>query len=157
MAVDIGKLFAKPGFSRDAQLLLLQPVAEGRDQRSGPRLTGRETLAGRYPADFGFNGVDLSYTAQAFSRDFGSIAIEHLLQLATCVRPAIRHADWFAALAGGVRQAVVALIAIDLQSAIKTLQDLFCVLTGAVGGIGEDHAGRIGTAPPPIITASAQK
>ena len=152
VAVDIGKFFSEAGLGRDAQPLFLQPLAESADQRNGPLLAGAETLAGRRPADFSFNGVELGDPAQALRRNLGAIAVEHLLQFATCVRPTICHADRVAALAGGARQAVVALIAVDLQGAIKALQDPFCVLTGAAGGVGEDHAGRIGTAPPPIIT-----
>ncbi|PVH27442.1 hypothetical protein DDE20_17635 [Pararhodobacter oceanensis] len=57
-----------------------------------------------------------------------------------------------AALAGGTRQAVVALIAIDRQGAVKALQDPFCVFTGEASGVGGGHAVRNGTAPSSITT-----
>ena len=46
MAGDIGKLLAEPGLGRDTGALLLQPFAEGLDQRRGPRLPFGETALG---------------------------------------------------------------------------------------------------------------
>ena len=53
VAGDIGELLAEAGLGRDASALLFQPIAEGLDQRRGPRLSFGETALGRAAADLG--------------------------------------------------------------------------------------------------------
>jgi len=67
--MDVGELFAQPGFGRDLAALRLQPVAEGCDQRGAASLTGRQALAGVNATEIGFNGIDLGDAAQAFGGD----------------------------------------------------------------------------------------
>lgn len=149
--MDIGELFAKAGFGGDAQPLFLQPFAKSADQRSGACLTSREALVRRHPADFGFNGIEPCDPAQALSRDLGSIAVEHFRQLAPGMRPAMRDTDQAAALAGGARQAIVALIAVELQDPVEAVQDPLSVQPTSVRSIEEDPR-RVYAIPAPIIT-----
>jgi hypothetical protein len=51
--------------------------------------------------------------------DLGAIAVEDFLEFAPRVRPAVRHPNGRAALAGRFGQPVVAGVAIDLQNAIE--------------------------------------
>jgi len=68
--VDVGQLFAQPGFGGDLTALRLQPFAEGCDQRGTASLTGGQALAVRDTTDISFNGINLGDAAQAFGGDF---------------------------------------------------------------------------------------
>lgn len=106
---------------------------------------------GGLPPDLGLNAVELSDPAQAVSRDFRTVAVEDLLQLAPRMRPAVGHRDRRAALAGGARQSIVTGISIQLQDAVEALQDLLGMGASTAWAIGEDHAGRVIAAPSTII------
>ena len=54
-------------------------------------------------------------------------------------------------LRGPFEQTVISSIAIDLQGAAEALQDIVRILAGSPRRIGEGHAGRILTAPWPVI------
>ena len=90
VAGDIGELFAEAGLGRDAGALLLQPVAEGLDQRRGPRLPFGETPLGRTAADVGLDGVELGDPAQALGRDLRAAAVVDFAQPPPTMRPTIR-------------------------------------------------------------------
>ena len=107
----------------------------------------RQPLAGAHATDVGFDPVKLGDPAQTLGRDFGTVAIEDLDQLAPRLGPAMGDGDRHTACPGGPCQAVVAGIAIHLQNAVKALQDTLGILARAVGGVGEDHAGWICPAP----------
>lgn len=64
----------------------------------------------------------------------------------------MRDADRLTALAGGTRQAIVALIAVELQDPVEAVQKLLGVLPSSIGCIEEDDPRRIGTIPAAIIT-----
>lgn len=149
--VDIGELFAQPGLGGDFSTLRLEPFAKGRHQRCGAGLTGREALTGGDAADIGLDNVEFGDAAQAFGGDIGAVAVEDLLQLAPCMRPAMRHPNGGAALARGFGQAVVAGIAIDLQDAVEARQEGFGILSRATWGVEVDHARRVLTAPWPVV------
>src|SRR6056297_3019016 len=95
--------------------------------------------------------MDLGDASQALGGDLRGVAVEHLLELAPGVRPAMGHADRIAALAGGARETGVAGMAIELQRAVEAAQERLGVLPTAVGGVEEDHPGRIVTAPGAVV------
>lgn len=66
--------------------------------------------------------------------------------------PAMCNADRLAALAERLRQAVVTLIAIELQDPVEALQECLRVFSAAVGRIEEDHARWIIPAPGTVVT-----
>lgn len=72
----------------------------------------------------------------------------------------MRHADRLAALAGGVCQAVIPLIAIQLQDPVKASQEGLCVLALAVGRVEEDDPRRVplcqGSCPPLYFSSISQ-
>ena len=80
-----------------------------------------------------------------------AVAVEHFLQLAPGMRPAMGHADGVAALAGGVHQAVVARISVELEDPVEAAQERLGVLPAAAGRIEEHDPGGIRTAPASII------
>src|SRR6056297_3002566 len=80
-----------------------------------------------------------------------SVTVEHLLQLAPRMGPAMGDADRVAALAGRACQPVVAGITVELQDPVEAVQERLGVLSAAIGGVEVDHAGRIGTAPAAIV------
>ena len=151
VVVDVGQLFAQPGFGGDLAALCLQPVTEGGHQWRGAGLAGRQALTGRDAADIGLDGIELGDAAQAFGGDLGSVAVEDFLEFAPRMRPAMRHPNGRAALAGGFGQPVVAGIAIDLQDAVEAGEEGFGILARATGGVEVDHAGRVLAAPRPVI------
>ena len=61
------------------------------------------------------------------------------------------HADRLTALAGGARQAIVTLIAVELQDPVEAAQDLLRVLPAPVGRVEEDHAGWVVAAPSAVV------
>ena len=77
----------------------MQPLSEGGDQRRGAGLSGREPLPRCRAADIDLDPVELSDAAKALGGDLRTVAVEHFLQFAPCVYPAMRHADRLAALA----------------------------------------------------------
>ena len=91
VVMDVGQLFAQPGFGGDLAALRLKPVAEGRHQRRGAGLAGREALVGRDAADIDFHGMELGNAAQALSGNFGAIAVKDLFQFSPGMRPAVCH------------------------------------------------------------------
>ena len=107
----------------------------------------RASRAGAHAADLSLDPVKLGYPAQALGRNLGAVAIKDLLQFSPDMRPAISDGDRCAACPGRTRQTVVAGIAIQLQGAVKAMEDALCVFARAVGRIGEDHTGRIAPAP----------
>ena len=145
--MDIGQLLAEARLHRYAPTLRLQPLAEGGDQRRTARLAGRQALAGAHAADLGLDPVKLGDPAQPLGCDLGAVAINDFLQLAPGMRPAMGDGDRRAACPGWARQAVVAGIAIQLQDAVKALQNALCILAPTVRRIGEDHTRRISPAP----------
>ena len=151
MIVDVGELLAEPGLGGDPAPLRLQPLAEGCHQRRAASLAGREALARGGAPDVGLDGIELGDPAQPFGGDVRAVAVEDLLQLAPCVRPAMRDAQRRAAPARRLGQPVVAGIAIDLQDAVEAGQEGFCILARAAGGVEVDHARRGLTAPGPVI------
>ncbi len=151
MTMDVGKLLTETGFGGDPEALLLQPLSEGGDQRRGAGLPGREPLPRRRASDICLDPVELGDPAQALGGDLGAVAVEHFLQFPPCVRPAMCHADRTAALAGRARQAVVALVAVELQDPVEATQEFLRVLSAAVGRIEEDHARRIVSTPGPVV------
>ncbi|CUH21718.1 hypothetical protein JSE7799_00573 [Jannaschia seosinensis] len=157
VVVDVGELLAETRFGGDTQALLLQPFAKGGDKRRRSCLPSREPLTGSHAADLSLDLVELGNAAQAFGRDLGAVAIEHFLQLAPGVRPAIRHADRLTAFAGGARQAVVACVSVDLQDAVEAGQELLRVLPAPAGGVEVDHAGWIVAVPRSIIPGQCPK
>lgn len=64
----------------------------------------------------------------------------------------MRDADRLTALAGGTPQAIVALMAVELQDPVEAVQEILGVLPGSIGCIEEDDPRRIGTIPAAIIT-----
>ena len=84
-----------------------------------------------------------------------AVAVEHLFWLAPGVGPALRHSDRLASLTGGTCQAIIPLIAIQLQDAIKAAQEGLCVLALAVGRVEEHDPRRIIAAPAPIIAGQS--
>lgn len=98
-----------------------------------------------------FDGIDFGDPAQALGGNLRTIAVENLLQLAPCVRPAMGHPNGIAALARGFGQPVVARIAINLQDTVEAGQEGFGILARAAGSIEVDHSGRIVSAPWPVI------
>lgn len=67
------------------------------------------------------------------------------------MRPEMRDGDRRGAFPRRARQPVVTGIAVQLQGAIEALQDLFRVLPGAAGSIGEHCTGRVITAPSAVV------
>jgi hypothetical protein len=151
VVMDVGQLFAQPGFGGDLAALRLKPVAEGGHQRRGGGLTGREALTGGDAADVGLDGVEVRDAAQAFGGNLGAVAVEDFLELASCMCPAMRHPNGCAALAGRFGQPIVAGVPVDLEDAIKADQEGFGILARAARGIEIDHAGRVLAAPGPVI------
>ena len=92
----------------DPQTLCLQPIPELGHEGHAASLTGGQALAGPHVSDLGIDAVEIGDPAQALGGDFGSVAVEDLLQLAPCVCPAVRNRERHAALGGGTRQSVVA-------------------------------------------------
>ena len=72
VAGDIGELLAEAGLGRDAGAPLLQPVAEGLDQRRAACLSLGETPLSCAAADLGLDGVEFGDPAQALGRDLGA-------------------------------------------------------------------------------------
>jgi hypothetical protein len=103
-------------------------------------------LARAHAADFRLDPVKLGDPAQALGRNLGAVAIKDLFQLAPGRRLAMRDNDWRAASPERARQAVVVGVAIQLQDAVKALQDALCVLACIVRRTGKDHTGRIAPA-----------
>lgn len=60
-------------------------------------------------------------------------------------------ADWGAALAGGARQAVVTLVAVELQDSVKAGEEAPGIFTAASGGVKIDHPRRVVTAPSAVV------
>lgn len=133
--MDVGQLFTKPGFGGDLAALCLQPVTEGGHQLRGAGLAGGPTLAGRDATDIGLDGIELGDAAQAFGGNLGAVAVEDFLELAPCMRPALRHPKGCAALAGRFGQPIVAGVTVDLQDASKAGEEGFGILARATGGI----------------------
>ncbi len=67
------------------------------------------------------------------------------------MRPAMGHADRIATRAGGARQAIVALVAVELQRALEAMKECLGVLAAATGGVEEDHPRRIFATPSSFI------
>lgn len=114
MIVDVGQLFAQPGFAGYLPALRLQPIAEVGHQRRGAGLTGGEALAGRDAADVGFDGIEFGDPAQPLGGDFGAVAVEDFLEFAPGMRPAMRHPNGRTALARGLGQPIIAGVTVDL-------------------------------------------
>ena len=89
MVMDVGELFAEPGFGGDLAALRLQPIAEVGHQRRGAGLAGGKALTGRDAADVGLDGIDLGDAAQAFGGDLRSVAVEDFLEFAPRMRPCV--------------------------------------------------------------------
>src|SRR6056297_3831606 len=81
-----------------------------------------------------------------------AVAVEHFLQLAPGMRPAMGHADGSAALAGGARQPIVARISVELEDPVEAAQERFSILTTPIGRIEEDNPGWVGAAPVAVVT-----
>ena len=60
------------------------------------------------------------------------------------MRPAMRHADGVAALPRGLRQAIVSLIAVELECPVEAPEERLGVLSAPARGIEEDHPWRFG-------------
>jgi hypothetical protein len=88
VATDVGELFTKAGFGRDAAALIPEPEAEVINQRFGADLAGRETLVRRSAPDFGLDPVELCNPTQALGGNFGPVTVEDFFQLAPRMRPA---------------------------------------------------------------------
>ncbi len=104
VTMDIGQFLPEAGLHRYAPALQLQPVAKGGDQRRTARLASRQSLAGAHATDLSLDPVKLSDPAQALGRDLGAVALEDLLQLAPCMRPAMGDDDRRAACPGRARR-----------------------------------------------------
>ena len=89
MAGDIGELLAEAGLGRDAGALLLQPVAEGLDQRGAARLALGEPPLGRAATDLGLDGVEFGDPAQALGRDLRAAAVVDFAEPEPTMCPAV--------------------------------------------------------------------
>ena len=69
----------------------------------------------------------------------------------------MRHADRVSPLPRRARQTVVALVAVQLQDPVEAAQERLGVLAAPVGGIEEDHPGRVDPAPATIVTGQRPK
>lgn len=107
------------------------------------------TLVGGLTAQVFFNAIERLNMSQAFLRDRGCAGLGDIMQFTVGVRPAIRQCH---ILSRPLEQAVIASIAIDLQDAAEAAQDVSRVLAGSSWRISEGNAGRILTAPWPVIT-----
>ena len=85
------------------------------------------------------------------------VAVEDLLVLAPGMRPAVGHANGPAALSGGTRQAVVALVSVELQRGVEPLEECLGILAFAARGIKEDRPWRIIAAPTSFTARMAQR
>ncbi len=88
VAADIGELLTEAGLGRDAGTLLPEPVAEGLDQRRGPRLSFGDPALGRAAADLGLDGVELGDPAQALGGDLRAAAVVDFAEPAPTMCPA---------------------------------------------------------------------
>src|SRR6056297_664242 len=73
------------------------------------------------------------------------------------MRPTLRNADWIPTLAGGTRQPIVSLIAIELQYTVKAPQERFRVFALTIRRVKEAHPGRIIPAPRPVVAGQRPK
>lgn len=87
------KLLSQARLGGDAQALLLWPFTEIGHEGRGAHLPGREPLSRSRATDVGLDLVELGDPARPLDGNLGAIAVEHFLQLAPRVNPAMRHAD----------------------------------------------------------------
>lgn len=147
---DVFQCLAQGRFRRDAGTVVGEPGFQIGYDRCGAFLSRDEAGHGITPPDFGLDATEFADTLHAFFGNWRWTGACDLDQFAAGMRSAIGQPDCGAG-AVGRDQPVVAGITIDLQDAAEALQYPFGMATATTRRIGEGYAGRIISAPWPVV------
>src|SRR5690606_26642763 len=151
VVANVGERAAHRRLARQPGTLFTDPGVELLDDRARTCLALLQALRRRLAADFLLDGIEVGDLLQQLvgnRRTFARCGLDHL---STGMAPAVSKHQRLTAAALWPGEAAVTAVAIDLQDAVKALEDLLAVDAAAPRRIVEHHAGRIGPAPRPIV------
>src|SRR5690625_4507427 len=148
---DVGERAAHWRFARQPGTLFTDPGFELLDDRACAVLALPQAVRRRLAADLLLDGIEAGDLPQQLLGNRRTFARCCLDDLSAGMAPAVGKHQRLAATALRPGKAAITAVAIDLQDAVKALEDLLPVDATAPRGVVEHHTGRIGPAPWAVI------
>lgn len=134
--------------------MILDPIAEGIDQRNGMLAASGLAFVRGTTTDLVLDAIDAGDLLEPILGDGGGLALGDFVELTAGMRPAIGELDR-ATVAFGAGQPVVAGVTVNLQDAAEAFEEALGMLAAATGCIAIGDAWWIGPAPGPIVTSES--